>query len=239
MNLHSVSRRFAFFSLVLLLSLSAATATAAPKAEIYRVTITNLTTGQPFTPPAVVTHRQAIELFSVGSPASFGIQEIAENGNLTPLLNALDGAKHVSDVVVAIGDIPPLLPGSAVTIDVTTSPSANYLSFASMLICTNDGFTGTDTLRLPKKVGDTATAHTRAYDAGTEVNTEDFADIVPPCQALVGVSSEDGGTGMSDAALAENGVITMHQNVIGGNDLLVDVHGWDEPVAKIEITRID
>ena len=27
-----------------------------------------------------------------------------------------------------------------------------------------------------------------AYDAGTEMNTEDFADMVPPCQGLIGVS---------------------------------------------------
>ena len=45
---------------------------------------------------------------------------------------------------------------------------------------------------------------TNGYDAGTELNTEDFADIVPPCQGLIGVSSEDGGTGMSDPSLAED-----------------------------------
>ena len=108
-----------------------------------------------------------------------------------------------------------------------------------MLICTNDGFTGVDTLRLPKKVGDTASAYTSAYDAGTEINTEDFADIVPPCQGLVGVSSDDAGTGMSNPALAENGVITMHPNVQGGNDLLTGVHGWADPVAMIEVVRIN
>jgi hypothetical protein len=49
-----------------------------------------------------------------------------------------------------------------------------------MLICTNDGFTGSDGLRLPSKLGQSAMYYMAAYDAGSEINTEDFADIVPP-----------------------------------------------------------
>jgi hypothetical protein len=65
------------------------------------------------------------------------------------------------------------------------------------------GFTGVDALNLPDRVGRTKVAETAGYDAHTERNTEDFADIVPPCQGLIGVSSGEPGTGQSNPALAE------------------------------------
>lgn len=204
----------------------------------YTVTIENLTSGQSLTPPVVATHRPATEIFHVGEAASFGVKEIAENGNLTPLVEALQGDKHVADHVVAVaGDPPPILPGQSVSFDITAERGAKYVSFASMLICTNDGFTGLDTERLPKKVGDAVAYETDGYDAGTEINTEDFADIVPPCQALSGVSSDDDGTGTSDPALAEDGIIRHHPGVQGGNDLVPDIHGWTDPVARVVIER--
>jgi hypothetical protein len=152
--------------------------------------------------------------------------------------DALAADKHVDEVVTATsGSPPPLAPGSSVTVNISGDRGRKYLSFVSMLICTNDGFTGADTLRLPKKVGDTVEMYTNAYDAGTEINTEDFADIVPPCQGLVGVTSEDDGTGMSNPDLAEDGVIRMHLGVAGGDDLVPGVHGWTDPVGHITITR--
>jgi hypothetical protein len=45
------------------------------------------------------------------------------------------------------------------------------------------------------RVGASVTVETAGYDAGTELNTEDFADIVPPCQGWIRVSSSDPGTG--------------------------------------------
>ena len=64
----------------------------------------------------------------------------------------------------------------------------------------------------------------------------DVADA--PCQGLIGVSSDDDGTGMTDPLLAEQGVIIPHVGIIGGDDLLPDVHGWSDPVAKIVIERM-
>ena len=80
---------------------------------------------------------------------------------------------------------------------------------------------------------------TAGYDAGTEVNTEDFADLVPPCPALLGLTSEKPGTGETDPALAEGGVITHHSGITGGVDLDPGVSGWRNPVAKITITRVN
>lgn len=228
-------------ALVFLATVSSAAAEA-PVAT-YEVTIDNLTAGQPLTPPVVATHRAATGIFTVGQPASFALKEIAENGNLAPMIAQLGADKHVSDSVAAAAPLVPAgLPGSAmfgdsVTLTVTASEGAKFLSFASMLICTNDGFTGVDSLRLPREVGDTD-VQSAGYDAGTEVNTEDFADIVPPCQGLVGVSSGEPGTGTSNPALAEGGVIHHHRGISGGADLVPAVHGWTDPVAAITVERV-
>ncbi|MFQ5473441.1 MAG: spondin domain-containing protein, partial [Dehalococcoidia bacterium] len=102
---------------------------------------------------------------------------------------------------------------------------------------TNDGFVGIDSLAL--QATGSQTVDKNAYDAGTETNTEDFADIVPPCQGLIGVSSDDDGTGASNPDLAEGGVISAHAGVQGGADLTVADHGWTDPIARVTITAQD
>jgi hypothetical protein len=212
----------------------------------YEVTIINLTSGQPLTPPVVATHRGKNAIFKVGGEASVGVREIAENGNNAPLLAQLaaDPFDRISESQQA-GDtplVPPGTPGAQMFPDrvkftIEAGRRARRLSFVSMLICTNDGFTGVNGLRLPANRGRTKAAVTNGYDAHTERNTEDFAHIVPPCQGLIGVSSGEPGTGVSDPALAEGGVIAHHDGIQGGSDLDPAVHGWTDPVARIEVER--
>jgi hypothetical protein len=203
----------------------------------YRVTVYNLSEGQPFTPPLAATHRQPISMFQVGSPASYEIQQIAENGNLTPMSDLLGSSDHVFDVVTAGGDPPPVLPGQSRSFYIDSAAGAKWLSLASMLICTNDGFTGLDSQRLPKQVGESVSVYADGYDAGTEINTEAWSDLVPPCAVITGFGDQ-GGTGASNPALAEDGVIRRHPNVQGTGDLQIDPHRWAEPVAKFEIERV-
>ena len=207
----------------------------------YKVTISNLTAGQPFTPPVLVTHNKRTGIFSLGEQASAEVQAIAENGNGVPLVTALAGDVHVTQVVEGTAPLVPANnPGgtpfeSSATYTISTHGNARFLSVISMLICTNDGFTGIDTVKLPSKK---RTVYSVAYDARTEQNTEDFADMVPPCQGLIGVSSDDMGTGMTNPLLAEDGIIIPHAGINGGADLQPVVHGWSDPVAKIVIERM-
>lgn len=228
-----------------LVALALAAPAGAADPRTYEVTITDLTSGQPFTPPVVVTHNRSLSLFEIGRPASFEVQEIAENGNNAPLLAQLAGKPGVFEAVQA-GDgpiVPAGTPGSAtfpdsVTFTITAGGNARFLSFVAMLICTNDGFSGANRVRLPRAVGDSVSLQTAGYDAGTEINTEDFADIVPPCQGLIGVSSGEPGTGVSNPALAEGGKVLHHPGIQGGSDLLPGVHGWTDPVLDIVIERV-
>lgn len=242
---HRSRRLAALFATALILSLLAApTAFAGDDDDsddgpaVYQVTVTNLTSGQAFTPPLLATHRRNFHVFEAGHQASFGVKEVAENGNVPALVDELNGKKRVTAVVVAAGDPPPLLPGASISAEISAEGGAKFFSFVSMLICTNDGFAGLDGVRLPKRLGKSLEVYANSYDAGSEINSEDFNDIVPPCPALSGVATDKPGAGMSNPALAENGVITMHGGVVGGVDLTTAVHGWVEPVAKIVITRV-
>jgi Spondin_N len=216
-------------------------------ARDFEVKITNLTPGQPLTPPLIATHRGRDQLFDVGQPASVGVREIAENGNSAPLLAQLGADPFNRVSAFAESADGPLVtegtPGSAMFADEVTmtirGKSRDRISWVSMLICTNDGFTGVDGLRLPHKVGKSTRARTDGYDAHTEANTEDYADIVPPCQGLVGDSSGEPGTGSSNPALAEGGVIAHHGGIDGTlGDLDAAIHGWTDPVARIRVERI-
>ena len=189
-------------ALLTVVSLTGIPESDAAQAKMYEVTVTNLTPGQPLTPPLLVTHENDAGFFSVGKMASEELQQLAENGNLDPLVAMLQSKSGVSDIVQGMAPLVPADdPGNTglnhtETFVVSAEGTTRYLSYASMLVCTNDGFAGLDSIRLPINQ---KTVYAMAYDARTEMNTEDFADMVPPCQAAIGVSSDDEGTGMSNS----------------------------------------
>jgi hypothetical protein len=214
-------------------------------AATYRVTVSNLTSGQPFTPPAVAAHSAKTGVFSVGEPASEAVKEVAENGNLGPLGDAIAGDQFVR--ASAVGSAP-LVPASDpggtglshyVTLELGADRSAKHLSFISMLIGTNDGFTGLDTVELPKSVGESNSYYASSFDAGTEENTERFTDMVPEAQILMGQGDGSSGAKKSDPGLAEDGVITPHAGIMGTGDLDPTIYGWRDPAALVHVERID
>lgn len=237
----SVLAMTAIVAMLAVVSVAGIPESSAAKTKIYEVTITNLTPGQPITPPLLVTHAKDAGFFTVGEMANNGIQQLAENGNPEPLVEML---QDKSDIVEIVQGTVPLVPANdpgntglsySETFVVSTEGKMRYLSFASMLVCTNDGFAGIDSVKLPIKQ---MTVYAEAYDARTEMNTEDFADMVPPCQDAIGVSSDDEGTGASNPEIAEEGVIIPHSGIFGGEDLLENIHTWGNPVVKIDIVRM-
>ncbi len=201
----------------------------------YRVTIANLTSGQPLSPGVVVTHTKKVSLFTMGATASEGIRFIAESGDPTTAVAELAGVPGFHEVVATsvpvgrVGGGP--FPGS-LTIEIGAAAEANYLSLSLMLICTNDGFAGLDAVRLPGGFQESV-FYAQGYDAGTEVNTETAGSIVPPCFAIGPVQGPVGGPGRT----AEGGVIQMHPGILGIADL-TSAHRWTGPVARIAVQRI-
>ncbi|MGH3650170.1 MAG: spondin domain-containing protein [Acidimicrobiia bacterium] len=234
------ARMFAILAVVALLTaLVAAPAASADEPRTYQVTVTNLTSGQPFTPALVATHKGNDGLFTVGAPASVGLQEISENGNLDPMAARVSNDASFAELVIQTGatGVPPVMPGETVSFAIAGGPPFNFISWTSMLICSNDGFTGVDSLKLPNEVGESISVSTQGYDAGTEINTEMWADLVPPCGPLTGQDNMGQGTGMSNPALAENGVIHHHSGILGVGDLDPAINNWANPVATITVER--
>ena len=214
----------------------------AAKSQMYEVTITNLTPGQPLTPPLLVTHSKDAGFFTPGEIASNELQQLVENGNAKPLAEMLKGKSGILDIVQGTTPIVPANdPGDTglsyvETFTISADSNMKYLSFASMLVCTNDGFAGIDSIKLPYYTQ--KTVYAKAFDARTEMNTEDFKDLVPPCQGAIGISSSDEGTGTSNTSIAEDGVVIPHLGIMGGDDLLKDIHSWGNSVVKIDIVRM-
>ena len=211
---------------------------------VYRFTITNNAAGQPLTPPVIAIHDANTSIVTGGEPASDGIAQLAENGNNAPLVEALEADAYVFGIgqgespIVAEG-----VPGAAdfpdtVTIDVTGAVGADYFTFAAMMICTNDGFATLDNEMLPAIVGDIIELQARAYDAGSEINTENLGDMVPPCQGLVGVSTDAEGVGASNPELAEGGVVAPHAGIVGETDLDTEIHAVATYPANVSVERI-
>ena len=191
-----------------------------PGAKTFRVTIENLTKGQPFSAPVFVTHALGMHLWQVGDKASFGVQRLAEEGNTGPLVGGLlmmNGGKNIGSVAGGFG----IMPGHSASLMVTADPTHPLLSGATMLVHTNDGFTGLDDVNLMTMTAPRA-FEVIGYDAGTEKNNETDKYLV----ARMG-SERD----------ADNDAIAPHKGIRGDADA---PKAWDfsGAVARITITPV-
>ncbi len=206
-------------------------------ARIYDITITNLTSGQPFSPGVAAIHTKEQSVWRLGQDASEGIRLIAEDGANSLAVASLTGQPGFADVqAVSTPTGCVNCPGpfaTSQTIRVSAKADANRLSLAIMLICTNDGFTGLDAVKLPGGFKP-ETFYAAGYDAGTEVNDELSTHIVDPCFAIGPTSRSPDG----NLRTPESGVITLHPGITGVGDLVPAVHGWTNPVAQITVQRV-
>jgi hypothetical protein len=200
------------------------------KAKKYEITITNLTRNQVFSPPIAIGHNRHFSLFTLGEPASPGLALLAEEGMPIELISELNTDN--SDYAVADG---PIMPGDSESIDLYISKHSRsrLISVAGMLVGTNDAFFAARDIWFfgrYKKVVDAA-----AYDAGSEINSEDCQDIPgPPC---VNDSNQHPADDPTD-------YVHIHAGIHGFNpegdvsSLNPAVSDWNNPVAKITIRRV-
>jgi hypothetical protein len=187
----------------------------------YRVTVENIATGfQPLSPSGVVVHSRWTDVWNTGSPATAAVAAVAEDANLGVFVDTYTQVRGVSEALIGGGG--PIGPMESYSFEIDAG-RGDRLSLVSMLVNTNDGFTGLDSVKLGRR---TQVFEVGAYDAGTEVNDELAAHIPGP-------------VGNSPFQRApEGGVIMHHPGVQGGADLVPGVHGWEGPVARITIERV-
>ena len=192
----------------------------------YEVTITNLTRGQTFTPILVASHKRGVRLFEPGQPASVELEMLAEGGATDPLQATLEA---MSDVREVANSGAPLPPGMSVTVSVATGDGFRYVSVASMLVPTNDGFFAANGVRGPRG-NRTVTLRVPAYDAGTEANDEDCAHIP--------TGGGCGGEGFNTDRDGE-GYVHVHAGFHGVGPTLSEAgYDWRNPVAEIKIQQV-
>ncbi len=201
-------------------------------ARPFSVTITNLTKGQTFTPPIIVSHKAGFQVFEAGTPASVELESIAEGGDTNPLAMFLQGAADVRDIVQGDALIGPGM-SATFTIDVRFSSSSdkrfNRVSVVTMLIPTNDTFIALDGFKVRHDRAETV--FLRAYDAGTEVNDEDCDNIPGPQCAAIDTASA--GEGFNADRSGAEGVIYVGNGINGIGDLSQATYTWNNPVAGI------
>jgi len=192
-------------------------------AGYYKITITNLTRGSLFTPALAVTHKKGVSIFSEGAPASEALAQLAEGGITQALEESLIATGKVHDSVTSPV---PVLAGQSVTLTVATKKRANYLSMASMILPTNDGFIALNGIQGPKR-GQTRVVYLPAYDAGSELNDEFCSNIPGPHCGGEGYSVNDG-----------EGYVHIHAGIHGTADLSSADYDWRNPVAKVTIEHL-
>jgi len=188
--------------------------------EYYQITVTNLTRSQIMSPFIVSTHSKPFSLFTAGSEASPELSALAQDADTRGLEALMSNAPGSREVAISGG---PVLPGKTVTVEIPAH-GGKYVSLASMLVTTNDAFTGLNGARVRGKYNSYMSV---AYDAGAENNDESCAYIPgPPC-GNGGAASEEPG----------EGYVYVHQGIQGTGDL-DSSFDWRNPVAKITIKRI-
>jgi hypothetical protein len=203
-------------SAFLALGLLAAPLGAAAQAETktLEVTITNLTAKQALSPPIVVTHPATAHAWQMGQVASAGLELVAEEGMNDTLASELRAV--ATDIQMGTE---PLMPGKSVTLKIKAR-QGDVLSAATMLVQTNDGFTGLDNMTLDA-MGD---KDAMAYDAGTEENTELAAHVPGPP-----FNGHNAGT-----ATNPKQPIAMHTGIKGTADVTTDFN-WSGAVARFSV----
>ena len=200
----------------------------------YQVTVTNLTYAQPMSPVALVLHNEG-QLWSVGEMASVALENLAESGDNSAVLAE-------SIVLSGQGGAGLILPGMSEMVDIsyTVSDENNaptMLSLATMLVNTNDAFTGINALAINNlAVGESISLTTSSYDSGTEKNSELMATIPGPA---------GGGTGEGfNAERNDIDKVAMHSGIVSADDglmvsALTQAHRFDNPTLAVMVTRTE
>lgn len=209
--------------------LSVAACDQSPMQE-YSINISNITHGQPLSPPVAILHSKKTSLWKIGEQASEELEAMAEGGDGSGLLSTRPHNPQYQANA-------PLLPGESIEfmLEAKTKKTKN-LSIAGMLVNTNDAFSGLNSIELVDlKEGQSSVYYTYAYDAGTEFNSELDNTIPGPA---------DNGEGFNAARDDITSVVTLHGGIVSADDnftesTLSGTDKFDNPILRIEVTALE
>ena len=205
-----------------------------------RVTVTNdgPEGGTFLTPPWVAVQDGTFDIYDRGGASAEFLERLAEDGTTDNIAEAFGASGAVGADGVITGPngaaAGPLDPGESGSIELTVDPnSSQFLSFASMVIPSNDAFISSPGdprgIRIFDEHGnfvaeDIQVTGADVLDAGTEVNTEQDA-------AFLNQSGPNTGE-------TEGGVVTVHSGFIGSQGLPA-TDAADAPGDDVDVGAVD
>jgi len=216
---------------------------------VYTVQITNLTNSQPLSPAAILMHEPGYQIFVDGESASVALEQLAEGGNPGAIMDEASSAAQFLDGLSTAGPIGPRSQGSVSTLVVPELDTDNLrVSITTMLVDTNDAFTGLNSVDISNmEVGQSQSFMAPSWDSGTEANLETAATMPGPAASAAGgggaAAGYDAARGdLFDRVRLHAGVVTNANAVDASKQglstsILTEADRWDNPTAKIVITR--
>ena len=176
------------------------------------------------------------DLFNPGEAPSAGLEALAEDGNPAVLQGEFDAPGRLQTQVGPT----PIAPGSTheSSIEVINASAYQYLSFASMMLPSNDAFFGNDAPDAYQLfddagefVGPVTIDVTAAdlYDAGTEENDVMGLPFVPAADGTTATDTADGIALVTDGLLPYVGAVTAAGTTVGA------ALAAEEPIAVITV----
>lgn len=211
---------------------------------VYTVQITNLTYSQPLSPAAILMHEPGYQVFVDGESASVALEQLAEGGSPTGIMDEASIATEFLDGIATSGPIGPRAQGSVSTLVVPELDTDNLrVSIATMLVDTNDAFTGLNAADISNMVvGQTKSFMAPSWDSGTEANLETAATMPGPAASAAGGGGAAAGFDAARDDLFDR--VRLHAGVVTDasmeglvTSILTEADRWDNPTAKIVITR--
>lgn len=196
--------------------------------KIYTIMVSNLSNNQPFSPVALVLHSSGYHAFNLGDAADVALETLAEGGDNSALLSTAEANSLVMGTASGSAKI---APGDSEILTMEGSNDDIRLTLVTMPTNTNDAFVALNAINISELAsGASMVLHARAYDAGTEGNSETAAEV-----------AGQGGEGFN-AARNDRNFITVHAGVVSMDDGLTgsalnQSHRFDNPLAKIVVTR--
>lgn len=199
------------------------------RTKVYDISISNITSNQVLTPPAIFLHEGKLNVWRLGKSASAGLEVLAETGNPNDLI----GEHQARSATTAMGD-GVITAGNSFSLQLTVEADEELaLSLASMLALTNDGFTGVDSWNIGHlSVGGSKSVLARVFDAGTEANTES-ANTVPG----LGGTDFDGTREARDTVVIHPGVVSQDDGLTSSG--LNSIHRFLNYAALIQVKRVE
>jgi len=209
-----------------------------------RVTVENQspTGGLWFTPTFLGFHDGSFDFFDSGSAASAAVEAIAETGDASGLVSSISNTPGaVSHVLTRSGTMPPdvlFAPGTSNYVEIDLDSTYNrFLSFASMLIPSNDAFFGNDDAMAYEIFDGSGGINPLSidiygadiWDSGTELN-----DTMGAPFSLIGGNS----TSTSDNISAHAGLDNFVGTALPIGEDLQSAYTQDQLLASITVEQV-